>query len=258
VLLPRRSPLLTFLLVGSCLAPFAAALTPATAAPAAEERVAQAPAAAPAAAGRTLTKPALRQAARRILEALRQSDARALHALLAEPVRRFTTPLQVQERLASLGGVRSGEIESVVVGADDGTVELRLLTGRGSRDLTLVLDASGSILGWDVDRSQLPAEDIAVTFIRELGAGRYVQARSLLDVQMQQELLPAALQERWLGLQKLTGPFRRVRGSVYVGKDETQQLVLVTTEFGRLTDNLFVILDLKGHVVGVDFPQDLR
>ncbi|MFM7677091.1 MAG: hypothetical protein ACKO5F_16260 [Synechococcus sp.] len=250
----RCAPLLPLVLVGSCLAPWGAALPPAAAGSAEA-----APLLAEASSGeRSLTKSALRQAAQRILAALRQSDAQALYNLLAEPVRRFSTPVRVQERLASVGGVRSGTIESVAVGADDGTVELRLLTGKGPRELTMVLDPSGQILGWELDRSQLPAEDTAVVFIQELAAGQYVQARSRLGMELQQEMLPATLRDRWLGLQKLTGPFRKVWGSVYVGKDDTQQLVLVTTEFGRLTDNLFVILDLEGHVIGVDFPQDLR
>jgi hypothetical protein len=242
------------LLAAGCLAPWVAALPPASAGPAvAASLLAEAPTG-----ERGLTKAALRKAAQKILAALRQSDAQALYDLLADPVRRFTTPVRVQERLAGVGGVRSGTIESVAVGADDGTVEMRLLTGKGTRELTLVLDPSGQILGWELDRSQLPVEDTAVAFIQELASGQYVQARSRLGMELQQEMLPATLRDRWMGLQKLTGPFRRVRGSVYVGKDETQQLVLVTTEFGRLTDNLFVILDLEGRVIGVDFPQDLR
>ncbi|QPN59374.1 DUF3887 domain-containing protein [Synechococcus sp. CBW1002] len=205
---------------------------------------------------RKQTKQKLRKAAERILLAIQQSDARALYGYLAEPVRRFTTPAAMQERLASLGGVRSTRIESLVLGADDGTVEAELVTPRGTRPLTLILDGEGKILGWELDRSQIPVEDTAVKFIEDLAAGRVLTARSLMSAAMQEEMLPAALQERWQGLQKLTGPFQRVRGSVFAGRDETQQLVLVTTQFGQLTDNLFVILNLQGQVIGVDFPLD--
>jgi len=34
------------------------------------------------------------------------------------------------------------------------------------------------------------------------------------------------------------------------------KLVLVNTEFNRLTDTLFVILNNKNQIIGVDFPND--
>ena len=35
-----------------------------------------------------------------------------------------------------------------------------------------------------------------------------------------------------------------------------QRLVLVNTEFNRLTDSLFVILNSNNEIIGVDFPSD--
>ena len=258
-MLHRRSALPLLLLLGGLVAPISVGVRPAAAGPGlpgltgggAFALVAEA-----SSPQRKQTKKNLRQAAEKILLAIRQSDAKALYGYLAEPVRRFATPAGVQQRLASLGGVRSTRIESLVLGADDATVEAELVTPRGTRPITFILDGDGMILGWELDRSQIPVEDTAVSFIKEMAAGRVVSARSLMSTAMQEEMLPATLQERWQGLQKLTGPFQRVRGSVFAGRDETQQLVLVTTQFGRLTDNLFVILNLQGQVIGVDFPRD--
>ena len=36
-----------------------------------------------------------------------------------------------------------------------------------------------------------------------------------------------------------------------------QQLVLVTIEFGKVTDNLFVIFNSQGRIINVDFSADL-
>jgi hypothetical protein len=33
------------------------------------------------------------------------------------------------------------------------------------------------------------------------------------------------------------------------------KLVIVSTQFNRLTDNLFVILDGENQIIGVDFPD---
>ena len=34
------------------------------------------------------------------------------------------------------------------------------------------------------------------------------------------------------------------------------KLVIATLEFNRLTDNLFVILDDRNQIIGVDFPTE--
>ena len=36
-----------------------------------------------------------------------------------------------------------------------------------------------------------------------------------------------------------------------------QQLVLVTIQFGKVTDNLFVIFNRDGRIINVDFSADL-
>ena len=48
----------------------------------------------------------------------------------------------------------------------------------------------------------------------------------------------------------------RVVRVIEASKDEDSQLVLVSTEFNRVTDNLFVILNSNNEITGVDFPRD--
>jgi hypothetical protein len=43
---------------------------------------------------------------------------------------------------------------------------------------------------------------------------------------------------------------------VEAAENPDQRLVLVQTEFNRLTDNLFVILDANNLITGIDFPID--
>ena len=47
------------------------------------------------------------------------------------------------------------------------------------------------------------------------------------------------------------------QNAVVSSKGAEQQLVLVTIEFGTVTDNLFVIFDAQGRIINVDFSEDL-
>ena len=122
--------------------------------------------------------------------------------------------------------------------------------------LVLVLDGRGRVLGWELGQKDRPIKQIATNFITSLSQGRVVDARSLLIRDLQDEITPQDLLNRWKDLEKLTGSFQRLRGTVVASEGGPQQLVLVTTEFQRVTDNLFVIFDNQGHIIGVDFPED--
>ena len=48
----------------------------------------------------------------------------------------------------------------------------------------------------------------------------------------------------------------RINKVVEAGSTSDQHLVLVNTEFNRLSDSLFVILDNNNQIIGVDFPSE--
>jgi cysteinyl-tRNA synthetase len=73
---------------------------------------------------------------------------------------------------------------------------------------------------------------------------------------MQKEVGAASLQAQWQRLQRSTGNFIQVKRLVEAAENPDQRLVLVQTEFNRLTDNLFVILDANNLITGIDFPID--
>jgi len=71
---------------------------------------------------------------------------------------------------------------------------------------------------------------------------------------LQDSLNGTQLENRWKELEKRTGPYRRVSGVLTASTGGPQQLVLVTTQFSNGNDSLFVILDEKNRITGVDFP----
>jgi methionyl-tRNA formyltransferase len=95
---------------------------------------------------------------------------------------------------------------------------------------------------------------IARAFVEDLGAGRWLSARSRLVLSLQDSLNGTQLENRWKELEKRTGAYRRVHGVLTASSGGPQQLVLVTTQFSNGNDSLFVILDEKNRITGVDFP----
>ena len=68
---------------------------------------------------------------------------------------------------------------------------------------------------------------------------------------------PQDLQRKWTKLNRVTGGFQKVKDAIVASQGGEQQLVLVTIEFGDLTDNLFVIFNSQGEIINVDFSADL-
>ncbi|MCP9849376.1 DUF3887 domain-containing protein [Cyanobium sp. Morenito 9A2] len=203
-----------------------------------------------------LGEAASRTRAEILLEALRQRNGEAVFASLAPDVRRFTSLPAIQARLNQVPPIRSVRILEVFSGADDSTIRAELLAGDQRRPLTLVIDAEGQLVAWRFDSTQLPIEQLARSFVAELAEGQVVTARSRLSIRLQEELTPAVIQARWRGLERRVGPFQQIKGTVVAHAGGDQQLVLVTTRFAKLTDNLFVIFDGQNRIVGIDFPID--
>ncbi len=199
-----------------------------------------------------------RSAAEVLLDALRRDDSQAVFNLLAPELQSATSVEKVKLRLQQQGRILGGRVTDVSSGVDDSTVQGELRSARGTQPLVLVLDSRGRLLGWELDQKDTPIRQIATNFITAISQGRVVEARSLLERDLQEQVSPQDLLNRWKDLEKLTGSFQRLRGTVVASEGGPQQLVLVTTQFDRLTDNLFVIFDQVGHIIGVDFPEEAR
>ena len=136
------------------------------------------------------------------------------------------------------------------------TVEASLRTSAGTRDLFMVLNSKGELDGYHLDLTDAKASQVAADFVRALSGGHFITARSFLSLPLQEELTPANLQAKWQQLQRYTGNFVRVRRVIEAEQSPDSQLVLVNTEFNRITDSLFVVLNQNNEIINVDFPQD--
>jgi hypothetical protein len=195
-------------------------------------------------------------AAERILVALRNGDADTRYRQFAPSLQRMTSPTMIRQRLATMPKLLGWTLGPVVPGQDSSTITARLITSTGPRELLMVIDANGLLEGYHFDAADQPAETVARQFVEWISQGRYISANSLLSPDLQREIPPATMQIKWQRLQRLTGDFVTIKRVFRSESSGDQKLVLVKSEFRRITDTLFVILDGRNQIVGIDFPTE--
>ncbi len=197
-----------------------------------------------------------RAAAERILQALRSGTAEQRFAQFAPSLQRMTTAQLVQAQIRRQPKVLSWKITDVAPGFDSSTVQAALQTSAGQRELLMVIDANGQLEGYHFNVSDRPAEEVARKFVQAIVEGRYVSASGFLNPDLQLEIPASSWQRKWQKLQTLTGNYVRTLRVNRSESTSSTKLVMVTVEFTRLTENLYVILDSANEIIGVDFPTD--
>lgn len=94
-------------------------------------------------------------------------------------------------------------------------------------------------------------QQIAEQFVDLVFSQRYSEALQFIHPVLRAELSPERLQQAVEQFQRRSG--------AYVKRLDTKvdgNIVLVNTQFERVTDTVFVIFDDSGMITGVDFPQD--
>lgn len=203
-----------------------------------------------------LSEAKARTAAERILTTIRNGDAQARFNQFSPALQRVSSPSMVAATMKTQPKLLRWEIRSIQPGYDSSTVEATLVTSAGQRDLLMVINADGRIDGYHFDVTDQPAEKVVRDFIGALSSGQFISASSFLSPVMQEQISQAQLQQKWLNLQRITGNFVRVKRINRAESNPDMRLVIVNTEFNRLTDNLFVTLDAQNQIIGVDFPTD--
>ena len=204
----------------------------------------------------SLTPAQAETATKLLLSAIENNDAAAVHNKLADSIKNSVSVEAVQKRLDSDLAISSSRVLKVGSGYSDTTVDALITTAEGDLPVLLILDEEGKLLAWKIGGKDIPIEATAQLFTEELAAGRWVQARSRLQIDFQKELAPGDLERKWTKLTKLSGGFRNVKDAVVASQGGEQQLVLVCVEFGKATTNLFVIFDDQGRIINVDISRD--
>lgn len=206
---------------------------------------------------RPLSETAAKQAADQILEAVRQRDGQLRYSQFSTALQKTSSPSMVQGTLDQWPQLESWTIQSVRTGlSGNSSVEVLLESQNGSREATLVINPKGRLVAQLFNVADKDSTKVARAFIDAVSDGQFISARSLLALDLQKEISPQALQNKWLGLQKTTGNFQKIEKVMEAEHGSNGSLVLVTVRFNRMTDNIFVILNPAGQITGLDFPID--
>ena len=203
-----------------------------------------------------LSVEAARAAADRILAAVKSRDPNLRYSQFSEELKAVSSPSMVAETMRTQPQLLSWKLLSVQRGLRSTTVEVSLNTSAGKREVFLVLNGAGQISGYHIDLADQAPSLVAIKFVTALSTGHFISARGFLSLELQGEIDVASLQARWQQLQRQTGDFVRINKAVEAGSSADQHLVLVYTEFNRLSDSLFVILNANNDIIGIDFPSD--
>ncbi|MCT0226855.1 DUF3887 domain-containing protein [Synechococcus sp. CS-1331] len=197
-----------------------------------------------------------RAAANRILKAVQSRDANLRFSQFSPELKAASSPSMVAATMRTQPQLLSWKLLSVQRGLRSTTVEVSLNTSAGKQEVFLVLNGAGQISGYHIDLADQAPSLVARKFVTALSTGHFISARGFLSLELQREIDVASLQARWQQLQRQTGDFVRINKAVEAGSSADQHLVLVYTEFNRLSDSLFVLLDNNNQIIGVDFPSD--
>ena len=197
-----------------------------------------------------------RAAANRILKAVQSRDANLRYSQFSPELKAASSPSMVAATMRTQPQLLSWKLLSVQRGLRSTTVEVSLNTSNGKREVFLVLNGAGQISGYHIDLADQAPSLVAIKFVTALSTGHFISARGFLSLELQREIDVASLQARWQQLQRQTGDFVRINKAVEAGSSADQHLVLVYTEFNRLSDSLFVILNANNDIIGIDFPSD--
>ena len=203
-----------------------------------------------------MAEEAARAAAERILIAVRSGDAQARFNQFAPSLQRVSSPAMVAESIKRMPRLLSWQITSIQPGVDSSSVEAKVLTSDGSKELTMVIDGNGKLQGYNIASQDIAAEKVVTRFMTALTRGEFIIASSFLSPTLQEDISQATLQKKWQQLQRITGNFVQVKKIWKAESTALMKLVIVKTQFNRLTDNLFVSLNERNQIIGVDFPTD--
>lgn len=100
-------------------------------------------------------------------------------------------------------------------------------------------------------------EQIAEKSVLAMAQGDLVTARDYFRPALKAEISPQQLQQKWQQLQNQAGAFQQIKQSKLLRASSAgdPDLVMVTIQFAKITDDLIIVFDQNKEIVSVDFPS---
>ncbi|WP_013321732.1 DUF3887 domain-containing protein [Gloeothece verrucosa] len=123
-------------------------------------------------------------------------------------------------------------------------------------NIVVTFNKNQQIVGIDFPKID-SIEQISQIFVESMAANNYTKARGYLHPFLKTELFPQQVQKRWEDLIRRNGAFKKiVKTEIRPGSNvDRTDLVIVTAEFDKGSEPLFIIFDEERRIVGVDAPR---
>ena len=202
----------------------------------------------------------LQQTAEQFIQLLGQQDYTQARTILAPDLQSKWPAQKIQQLWEEDLVTRTGAFQSIVKSKAINAINAELIVvtvkfERSEEDLIVTLNSQQQIIGLDFPETR-SIETIATEFVNALVAKDYAKARGYLHPLLKAEAFPEKVQQDWEDLLKVTGPYKRqVSYQVRKGSDmDGVDVVLVTLQFEKVTEDLFLIFDDEKQIVNIDFP----
>jgi hypothetical protein len=196
----------------------------------------------------------IRRSAIGILDAVKRGDAYTRFAQFSPQLQALTSPSSIEAAMRTQPQVLEYRLISVGIGINGSTVEAELSTKAGKRVAFMVLNSTGKIERYYIDRANDPSSSLAFQFVQAMSTGNFIMAQRLLSPSLQREIRAEDLQTSWIRLENETGKLVTVGRAVEAESARDSRLVLVKVASDTLTENLYVILNSKNEITGIEFP----
>lgn len=133
------------------------------------------------------------------------------------------------------------------------TVEFEKVTD----DWIVIFNDNQQIIGTDFPTSK-NLEEIALEVVNSLANSKFDTARSYLHPFLKKDIFPEQVQSKWEQLQKENGNFQKIIGTnIRRGSSlDNADIVFVTIQFAKNTQDLLIMFNNNKRIIGVDFPQN--
>ena len=123
-------------------------------------------------------------------------------------------------------------------------------------DFIVTFNQDQQIVGVDFPKVET-IDQIAEIVVNSVAANDFPKARGYLHPFLKTDIFPQQVEQKWQNLLQQTGPFTKIVDvEVRPGSTVDQvDVVLVTIEFEKVTDDMLVIFDDARRIVNIDFPE---
>jgi hypothetical protein len=211
--------------------------------------------------GKATQDEAIEKKAEAVINLLAKQDYTKARTELAPQLQALWPPEKIKQvwekQIIGVQGDFKQILKSETIDIVDGKlVIVTIKFAKQDANLVVTFNEKQEIIGLDFPEAA-KVEEIAENFVNALISKNYATARGYLSPLLKIEFFPEKVQTRWEQLLKQTGAVKKIIGIQVNRGDQPQKLdvVSVTIEFKKVTEDLIIIFDADKQIVGVNFPE---